>query len=76
MCGDRATAGAAGIEVELTGFDVLGSRELRLAPLPRRPGTPLVRVRAHALLGDVSVRTPDAGEAPLSWWPGLRRHEE
>ena len=30
-----------GVEVELTGFDVLGDRELRLAPVPRRPGTPL-----------------------------------
>jgi hypothetical protein len=33
-----------GVEVELTGFDVLGDRELRLAPVPRRPGTPLIRV--------------------------------
>jgi hypothetical protein len=62
----------AGIEVELTGFDVLGSRELRLAPVPRRPGTPLIRVHAHGLLGDVSVRTPEEGEQPLSWWRGLR----
>jgi DUF1707 SHOCT-like domain len=62
----------AGIEVELTGFDVLGSRELRLAPVPRRPGTPLIRVHAYGLLGDVSVRTPEEGEAPLSWWRGLR----
>ena len=47
-----------GVEVELTGFDVLGDRELRLAPVPRRPGHPLYpgagpraarrRVRAHA----------------------------
>ena len=62
----------AGIEVELTGFDVLGSRELRLAPVPRRPGTPLLRVHAYGLLGDVSVRTPEEGQEPLSWWRGLR----
>jgi hypothetical protein len=62
----------AGIEVELTGFDVLGSRELRLAPMPRRAGTPLIRVHAYGLLGDVSVRTPEEGEEPLSWWRGLR----
>jgi hypothetical protein len=61
-----------GIEVELTGFDVLGDRELRLAPVPRRPGTPLVRVRAHGLLGDVYVRTPAAGEQPQSWWNWFR----
>lgn len=28
----------AGIEVGLTGVDVLGSRELRLAPVPAGPG--------------------------------------
>jgi hypothetical protein len=61
-----------GVEVELTGFDVLGDRELRLAPVPRRPGTPLIRVRAYGLLGDVSVRTPTEGEQPPSWWGWFR----
>lgn len=57
-----------GIDVELTGFDLLGDRELRLAPVPPRRGAPLVRVRAYGLLGDVTVRTPRAGEDPPSWW--------
>ena len=57
-----------GVEVELTGFDVLGDRELRLAPVPRRPGTPLIRIRAYGLLGDVHVRTPADGEQPPNWW--------
>jgi hypothetical protein len=61
-----------GVEVELTGFDVLGDRELRLTPVPRRSGTPLIRVRAHGLLGDVYVRTPAEGEQPPSWWSWLR----
>lgn len=61
-----------GVEVEVTGFDVLGDRELRLAPVPRRPGTPLIRVRAYGLLGDVYVRTPEAGEEPPSWWSWFR----
>jgi hypothetical protein len=61
-----------GVEVELTGFDVLGDRELRLAPVPRRPGTPLIRVRAHGLFGDVYVRTPADGEKPPSWWSWFR----
>jgi Domain of unknown function (DUF1707) len=61
-----------GVEVELDGFDVLGDRELRLAAVPRRPGTPLIRVRAHGLLGDVYVRTPAAGEQPPSWWSWFR----
>jgi hypothetical protein len=57
-----------GVEVELTGFDVLGDRELRLAPVPRRSGTPLIRIRAYGVLGDVYVRTPTEGEQPPSWW--------
>jgi hypothetical protein len=57
-----------GVEVELTGFDVLGDRELRLAPVPRRSGTPLIRMRAYGLLGDIYVRTPADGEQPPSWW--------
>ena len=61
-----------GVEVELTGFDVLGDRELRLAPVPRRSGTPLIRIRAHGLLGDVYVRTPTDGEEPPSWWSWFR----
>lgn len=61
-----------GVEVELEGFDLLGDRELRLAAVPRRPGTPLIRVRAHGLLGDVYVRTPAAGEQPPSWWSWFR----
>ena len=60
-----------GVEVEVTGFDVLGDRELRLAPVPRRPGTPLVRIRARGLLG-VYVRTPAEGEKPPSWWSWFR----
>jgi len=61
-----------GVEVELTGFDVLGDRELRLAPVARRAGTPLIRVRAYGLLGDVHVRTPSEGEEPPSWWSWFR----
>jgi Domain of unknown function (DUF1707) len=61
-----------GVEVELTGFDVLGDRELRLAPVPRRSGTPLIRIRAHGLLGDVYVRTPTDREEPPSWWSWFR----
>src|SRR5215475_5817116 len=61
-----------GVEVELTGFDVLGDRELRLTPVPRRSGTPLIRIRAHSVLGDVFVRTATEGEQPPSWWSWFR----
>lgn len=57
-----------GVEVELNGFDVLGDRDVRLARVPRRAGTPLIRIQAYVLLGDVDVRTPAQGEEPPSWW--------
>jgi Domain of unknown function (DUF1707)/Cell wall-active antibiotics response 4TMS YvqF len=63
-----------GIEVELTGFDVMGDRDLVLAPVPRAPGTPLIRVRAHAVMGDVLVRSAGAAfERRKGWrrWLGL-----
>ncbi len=72
LCGNLCVDVPEGVEVELTGFDVLGDRELRLAPVPRHPGTPLIRVRAHGVLGDVYVRTPAEGEQPPSWWSWFR----
>ncbi len=44
-----------GVEVDLSGFTIVGGRDLSLAETRRRPGTPLVRVRAFGLLGGVSV---------------------
>ncbi|MDN5861660.1 MAG: DUF1707 domain-containing protein, partial [Pseudonocardia sp.] len=41
--GNLYVAVPEGVEVELHGFDVLGDRELRLAAVPRRPGTPMIR---------------------------------
>jgi len=72
MLGNLTVDVPEGVEVELTGFDVLGDRELRLTPVPRRSGTPLIRIRAHGLLGDVFVRTPTEGEQPPSWWSWFR----
>jgi hypothetical protein len=71
LLGNFYLAVPEGVDVELTGFDLLGDRELRLAPVARRSGMPLIRVRAYGLLGDVTVRTPYEGEEPPSWWRGL-----
>lgn len=70
--GNAYVAVPEGVEVELAGFDVLGDRELRLAAVPRRPGTPLIRIRAYGVFGDVTVRTPKPGERPPSWWDYFR----
>ncbi|HEX6468589.1 MAG TPA: PASTA domain-containing protein [Streptosporangiaceae bacterium] len=51
-----------GVEVELDGFQLFGTRRLRLAPVRPVPGTPRIRVRARAAFSDISVRSP-GGEA-------------
>lgn len=46
-----------GVEVEVTGVSVMGGRSVKVADAPRRPGTPVVRVRAIAVMGGVEVRS-------------------
>jgi len=61
-----------GMEGELEGFAILGNRRIELAPVPRTPGTPRVVVRAHAVLGDLRLRSLAPGE-PVSRWRRRRR---
>ena len=61
-----------GMDGELEGFAVLGNRRIELAPVPRTPGTPRVVVRAHAVLGDLRLRSLAPGE-PVSRWRRRRR---
>jgi hypothetical protein len=67
LMGDLEVIVPDGVEVELGGFDLLGDRELRLAPVPRRAGTPLIRVKAYTMMGDVTVRSSGAGESVPGW---------
>lgn len=46
-----------GIEVEVSGPAIMGGRSVRIADVPRRPGTPVVRVKVFAFWGGVSVRS-------------------
>jgi class 3 adenylate cyclase len=58
-----------GMEVELTGFNLMGSKEARVADAPARAGMPILRVNAFALMGGVLVRTKKpkpAGEVSRS----------
>ena len=70
VVGDVQIEVPEGVEVELHGFELLGNRELHLAAVPRRPGTPLLRIRAYALLGDVRVRSVPLADDVESrtWW--------
>lgn len=56
-----------GVEVELTGMSVFGDRRLELAPVPRIPGTPLIRVNASTIFGDVRVRSAGVPPAVSVW---------
>jgi hypothetical protein len=58
-----------GVEVEVTGATVFASRDLRLAPVPRLAGTPLIRVNVDAYFGSVEVRSrgPRDGSQLAEW---------
>jgi len=45
-----------GVEVELEGVAVMGSKTLKLSGPPPGPGAPVVRVNAFAFMGSVTVR--------------------
>lgn len=46
-----------GVEVEMYGRAAFGSRDLRLAPVPRRAGTPVVRIHSKVWFGELKVRS-------------------
>lgn len=47
-----------GVDVELSGFSLIGGRDLDVGDEPSRPGAPAVRVRAFNLLGGISISNP------------------
>ena len=46
-----------GIEVELTGFPIMGGKHMKVADVPILPGSPRVVVRAFPIMGGVTVRS-------------------
>jgi hypothetical protein len=46
-----------GIEVDVSGLSVMGGRAVRVADVPPRPGTPLIRVRVLSVMGGVTVKS-------------------
>jgi hypothetical protein len=46
-----------GIEVDVSGVSVMGGKEVRVADVPPRPGTPVIRVRALSVMGGVTVKS-------------------
>jgi class 3 adenylate cyclase len=46
-----------GFEVDLRGFAFMGGRDLRLRDVPRVPGSPVIVVRAIAVMGGIEVKS-------------------
>jgi len=46
-----------GVDVDLTGFSIMGGRGYRRGRQSLPPGAPVVRVRAFSIMGGVSVVT-------------------
>jgi hypothetical protein len=46
-----------GVDVDVTGFAFMGAKEDKIADVPPLPGSPLIRVRAFALMGGVEVKS-------------------
>jgi len=65
--GDIDVIVAEGVDAALDGWTVLGNRKVELAPVPRLAGTPRIRVRAHAILGDLRLRSLAPGESASRW---------
>ncbi|MGI8691328.1 MAG: DUF1707 domain-containing protein [Geodermatophilaceae bacterium] len=70
--GDVVVIVPAGVEAELSGFTVFGDRHLDLAPVPRQPHTPIVRVSGLTIFGDIRVRSLAPGESASSWRRALQ----
>ncbi len=49
-----------GVEVDLSGFALMGANEHKPGDAPIRPGTPFVTVRAFSLMGGVSIKARGA----------------
>jgi class 3 adenylate cyclase len=63
-----------GIEVELSGFALMGGNERKVKNVPRLPGTPVIHVQAFSLMGGVVVKSKAVGETSRQR-PSQRIHE-
>jgi hypothetical protein len=65
--GDIEVIVPEGVDAQLEGWSVLGNRKIELAAVPRLAGTPRIVVRAHAILGDLRLRSLAPGESASRW---------
>jgi hypothetical protein len=55
LFGDVRLTVPAGVAVELRGISLFGTQDVTVAPAPRAPGTPVVRVGVHLLFGSLRI---------------------
>jgi len=62
-----------GVEVDLRGSAVFGERSMRLAPVQRLAGTPVIVVSVSTVFGELKVesRGPNSGSPLARWVRGL-----
>jgi hypothetical protein len=46
-----------GVDVEVTGFDFMGGRDVKLGSEPPRPGAPRIHIRCFCVMGGADVKT-------------------
>ena len=46
-----------GVEVEVTGFVLMGDRRVKVTPVLPRPGVPRLHIRVIGMMGEVRVTT-------------------
>lgn len=57
MMGEMRLIVPRGVEVEVTGFVLMGSRKVRVEDAPLRPGTPTVHIRCIGMMGEVRIES-------------------
>lgn len=57
FCGEVKITVPEGVEVEMYGRSLFGSRTMNLAAVPRRQGTPTVRLHCRVTFGELKVRS-------------------
>lgn len=57
LMGETKVIVPKGVEVEVTGFVLMGSRKVRVEDAPLRPGTPSVHIRCFGMMGEVRVES-------------------
>lgn len=65
--GDVVVVVPKGVEAELSGVTIFGDRRLDLAPVPRQPHTPVVRVHGLTIFGDIRVQSLAPAESASRW---------